>query len=363
MENDIKINRREFIQKSLTALAGAAVLRNNSFYPLVNPSPSNQIEKLGRVCAGGDGAHFDLKEKPDSASRSVGSVYHDDVIPWYREVAASGLDFNSVNQRWVETEGGYIYAGYVQPVKDIKNQPITELPQYGTTPGMWVEITVPRSDLVIDGAPGSYWLKNTFYPRVYYGQVYWANAIKQENGQVSYRLTQRVGCQEEYYFAAAEACRVITPDEIAPLSPDVTDKLVVVNLKRQTMSCLENGKEIHYCRVSTGPKFEAGWATTPGDHPIWRKCVSIHMSANGATGEAFDTPGIGWASLFTSSGAAVHAATWHNEFGFARSHGCVNCHPDDAKFVWRWTNLVCPYDPGDLISQDWQTRQISIVEE
>jgi hypothetical protein len=72
------------------------------------------------------------------------------------------------------------------------------------------------------------------------------------------------------------------------------------------------------------------------------------MSANASKGEAFDTSGIGWVTVFTSEGAAVHAAYWHNEFGKARSHGCVNCLPDDAKWIWRWTLPHVEYVPGDL---------------
>lgn len=355
-----RINRRDFLKEGLSALAGAALISRREFRPVMPKLSSS--DRLGRVAIGGEGAHFDLKEKPDLYSKSVGAVYRDDVIPWYREVASSNLDFNSVNQRWVETEGGYIYAGYIQPVQDIKNTPVTQLPTYGATPGAWVEITVPVSDLSIDGAPGSYWLKTAMKPRVYYGQVFWADKISQDtSGKIMYRMTQRVGCQEEYYYTAGESCKILTPDDIAAISPNVEDKKVVVNLMHQTLSCMENGKEVYFCRVSTGPKTSDGWATQPGDHPIWRKCVSIHMSANGTTGEAFDTPGIAWATLFTNTGAAVHTAYWHNEFGFARSHGCVNCLPEDAKFVFRWTNPVVPYDPGDLVWKDWQSGSSRIV--
>jgi hypothetical protein len=361
MDKTLKLSRRNFMKTSAATIAGLGLHVIQKSLPVFAQNIP-QATKLGRVAVGGDGAHFDLKLKPDMYSNSVGQVFHDDIIPWYREVAASGMDLNSVNQRWIETDGGYIYAGYVQPVKDIKNQPITSLPNYGTTPGMWVEITVPYSDLTLDGPPGSYWLKHTFYPRAYYGQVFWADRINQtSDGKIVYRMTQRVGCQEEYYYTAAEACKVLTPDDIAPINPDIQDKKVVVNLKHQTLACIENGKEIFFTRVSTGPKGEKGWATTPGDHPIWRKCVSMHMSANGATGEGFDTSGIGWTTLFTTSGAAIHSAYWHNEFGFARSHGCVNCLPEDAKFVWRWTTPVVQYDPGDLIWNDWQSGSTRIV--
>lgn len=41
---------------------------------------------------------------------------------------------------------------------------------------------------------------------------------------------------------------------------------------------------------------------------------------------------------------AMHGVYWHNEFGTARSHGCVNLAPMDAKWVWDWTEPALP--PG-----------------
>ena len=153
MDKTLKLSRRNFMKTSAATIAGLGLHVIQKSLPVFAQNIP-QATKLGRVAVGGDGAHFDLKLKPDMYSNSVGQVFHDDIIPWYREVAASGMDLNSVNQRWIETDGGYIYAGYVQPVKDIKNQPITSLPNYGTTPGMWVEITVPYSDLTLDGPTG-----------------------------------------------------------------------------------------------------------------------------------------------------------------------------------------------------------------
>ncbi len=342
------INRREFLKKSITSLAGVALLDN---LPLQNMLLKQfaGVEKLGRICSGGEGARFDLKSKPDWDSNTVGTVYRDDVIPWFKEVSADVLDYYSVNQRWVETEGGYVYASFVQPVENRPNDGIQELPKYGDAQGMWVEITVPEADLQLEGSAGTYWMQHAIRPRVYYGQVFWVDKIAiDSDGVLKYRLTQLFGANTEYYWTPAEACRIITPEEITPLSPDVEDKKVVVNLLRQTLSCFENGREVYFCRVSTGPNLSKGWATEPGDHPIWRKLMSLHMSAGGDSGEAFDTPAIAWTSIFTPGGAAIHTAYWHNEFGFARSHGCVNCRPEDSKWVWRWTLPDVAYIPGDL---------------
>ncbi len=360
MDKQHRINRREFLGRSFTFGTAAALLPGMEKYSRLLSTVDGQ--KLGRICAGSEGARFEIKAKPSINSANVGLVYRDDVIPWYHLVAASSLDFNVINQRWVETDGGFINAGYVQPVKNLPNTPLDTLPTYGGKTGMWIEITVPVTDLIMEGAPGSYWAQHTLRHRAYYGQVFWAEKTGlDENNQTRYLLTQRYGAATEYYWAPASACKVLTPEDISPIRPEVENKKVVVNLTRQTLSCMEGDREVFFCRVSTGPLLSKGWQTPPGSHAIWRKLVSIHMSAGGDTGEAFDTPGIGWTTLFTTTGAAIHTAYWHNEFGFARSHGCVNCLPEDAKFVWRWTAPFVDYEPGDLTWKDWTRGFTPIV--
>ncbi|NOY98449.1 MAG: L,D-transpeptidase [Chloroflexi bacterium] len=47
-------------------------------------------------------------------------------------------------------------------------------------------------------------------------------------------------------------------------------------------------------------------------------------------------------------GVAIHSTYWHNNYGVPTSRGCVNARPDDAKWIFRWTQPVVPYDPGDV---------------
>jgi lipoprotein-anchoring transpeptidase ErfK/SrfK len=71
--------------------------------------------------------------------------------------------------------------------------------------------------------------------------------------------------------------------------------------------------------------------------------------SGGTTGGGYDLPGIGWTTLFVGTGVALHSTFWHNNFGGElMSHGCVNCRPDDAKWVFRWTFPPVPNDPGDV---------------
>jgi hypothetical protein len=75
--------------------------------------------------------------------------------------------------------------------------------------------------------------------------------------------------------------------------------------------------------------------------------VSLHMSG-GTTGGGWDLPGIGWTTLFVGTGVSIHSTFWHNNFGVPMSRGCINASPDDARWIFRWSLPVVPYDPGDV---------------
>jgi lipoprotein-anchoring transpeptidase ErfK/SrfK len=89
------------------------------------------------------------------------------------------------------------------------------------------------------------------------------------------------------------------------------------------------------------------WETPLGTRPIWRKLFSVHMTG-GSTGGGYDLTGVSWTTLFEGNGVAIHSTFWHNNFGEAMSQGCVNCRPEDAKWIFRWTQPVVSYDPGDV---------------
>lgn len=353
-----RISRRSFLRSSV--LGAAAILTQR--VPLVRGQLVSfpDAKKLGRICAGYEGARFDLKAEPYWDAQTTGVVYRDDVVVWLREVVTTRTDINRISQTWVETPQGFIYAPYVQPVLNIPNTPLEEIPDFGfSTKGMWVEVTVPYVDFRLVNNPQSPWLKETYKPRLYYSQIMWVDAVQRtESGSVEYRVSERYGSYGDVAWAAAEAFRIITPDEIKPIHPEVDDKHIEVNLAYQTLSCYEGKDEVYFCRVSTG----YGDATPIGTIPTWRKMISTHMSG-GTTGAGYDTPGVGWTVLFSSDGAAIHSTFWHNEFGLARTHGCVNALPDDAKWIFRWTSPSVVYDPGDITISGMNSSTKIIIRE
>jgi len=322
------------------------------------PDPGSN--RLGRVLTG----KVAIKLRPDEESQTVKELFEDEVVVWLRQVVGSRPLW--VDQRYVETPDGFIYASNLQPVKNQPNQPLSVLPD---PVGMWVEVSVPYVDILLANPPArSPWLNYTASPRLYFSQVMWADQIKiTENGNTVYRITDRYGSFGDYFWADASAFRPISADEISPIHPEVEDKLVVINLIDQSLVCLEEGREVYYCRISSGPKLNTNsksggeWATPLGKHTIWRKLVSVHMTG-GTSGGGYDLAGIGWTTLFASKGMAIHSTFWHNSYGTPQSHGCVNCMPEDALWIFRWTNPVVPLEPGDVTYSGQGSTKVLVQE-
>lgn len=352
------MNRREFLRIAALGLGGLAV---NPLHSLLQLPEFPESSRLGRILSD----QTVVKARADIDSADVGLLNEDAVVPWLREVTGSRPLWDQ--QRFVETPDGYIYAANLQPVENRPNRPQTSLAEGS---GFWVEVSVPYVDLVLANPPArSPWMKHTTRPRLYYSQIMWVDQVKtDEQKQVWYRVKEKYGTFGDIFWARGEAFRPIQADEITPINPDAQDKLVVVDLNRQTMSCFEGDHEVYFCTVSTGGKYDAQgnpsekWATPVGKHTIWRKLVSVHMTG-GTTGGGYDLPGIGWTTLFSSNGVAVHSTFWHNSYGIPRSHGCVNARPEDARWVFRWTMPDVPYEDGDVTVAGMTSTKVLVRED
>jgi hypothetical protein len=339
------LTRREFLYFSKFAIGGTFV---HSLLPEWQRNEFPNADRLGRVAVG----KVERKVRPDADSQTIDVLYQDAVIPWYREVV--GRNPYRITQRWVETPDGFIWSPYLQPVMNRPNSPVQSLPETSQGNGMWVEVTIPWVDLILENDQAiSPWLKNTDTPRLYYSQILWVDQTKTDNdGNHWLRVNEKYGYGDRFW-ALAEAFKEITPQDVQPINRDIEEKKVYVNVSNQTLSCFEGSQEVFFCRVSTGAKFDAygntvdKWATPLGPHPIWRKLISLHMSG-GTTGGGYDLPGIGWTSLFAGDGVAIHSTYWHNNFGAPMSHGCVNARPQDAKWIFQWVTPEVPLDPGDI---------------
>jgi lipoprotein-anchoring transpeptidase ErfK/SrfK len=359
------LSRRDFLK---LASLGVGTLALRPFTRGLYLPEFPAAERLGRNCTNGK---IPVKARPYVSSATVKEVYEDTIFPWLREVNADSPDYNRIIQRWVETPDGFIYSPYLQPVRNLPNTPLTALPAGKT--GFWAEVTVPYVDFIMDNPPPrspglKYLMDNKMPTRLYYSQIFWIDQVKVSDvtGNLIYRVNENAGRPDgvtggsygDIYWAEGAAFRPLTADEVSPITPDVdpATKKVIVNLTFQTLSCFEGDREVYFCRVSTGVSDNS---TPIGEHTTWRKTYSIHMAGGTVDGEGgYDTAGVSWTTLFSGEGVAIHGAFWHNQFGEKRSHGCVNCAPEDAKWVFRWTSPSVSLDQSDLTTTTGGTHVV-----
>lgn len=354
-----QLSRRDFLK--LGGLSAGSLL--------LNPEKTSNRQTLQEFP---DAPHLaravgdlNVRSLPDINSALVGAIKEDEVLPWIREVV--GVFPGASVRRWVETPVGWVWSPNLQPVKNTPSQAVTELIETSLGPGMWVQVCVPWVEVSLEyGQPLAPWLEYRIQQErkpayLYYDQIFWVDRINTDiNGQVWYRLSELYGSYGDVFIGPAEAFRKIEPEEIAPISPEAEEKTIEVNVRRQTVQAFEGTREVYFARCSTGLDGEETETPIGLYHQVWRKAVSTHMAGN--TAQGYDTPGIGYTTLFVGSGVAFHATFWHNAYGAKRSHGCVNLRPDDAKWIWRWTTPYVSYDPGDKTVTDFSGTIVRVVD-
>lgn len=83
-------------------------------------------------------------------------------------------------------------------------------------------------------------------------------------------------------------------------------------------------------------------ATSPiGSWPLRTKYVTTTMSADLESGEEFVHSEVPWSQHFYDK-YLLHTAYWHDAWGEGRSGGCVNLAPNDAKWLFEWTDPKVP---------------------
>ncbi len=214
-----ELSRRNFIKLAGIGVTGIIINPKTNFNDLAE-FPA--YERLGRVCVGG---MVNIKSQPYVDSQNVGVLYEDTVVPWLRELSAKAPDTYNYNQRWVETPDGFIYAPYLQPVKNFPNIPIDTLMKTSTGEGMWAEVTIPFADAALVYGPSSnswvhYRIDHGLPLRVYYGQVYYIDQIKVDDlGNKYYRANPNYYGGVDLLWVPAESMRPISSEELTPINP------------------------------------------------------------------------------------------------------------------------------------------------
>jgi lipoprotein-anchoring transpeptidase ErfK/SrfK len=270
-----------------------------------------------------------MYNEPSPKSDQVEMYWRDLVIPITG--AAISEDEEAYNRVWYEVDGnGYVYSGGVQPVATLLNDPVSEVPP----DGLLGEISVPFTDAHEEPDTGS-----PVAHRLYYETVHWiTESVVGADGQTWYRLLDDKF--NLYYYILGSHIRLISDDELVPLSPDILDseKLIEVNLTKQLVLAYEGSRLVFATRAATGYQYHVGrWSTPIGQFMTSYKRPTRHMAAGDIASNGFDLPGVPWVLYITKSGISLHGTYWHNDYGHPHSHGCINLTPQAAKWLYRWT--------------------------
>ena len=136
------------------------------------------------------------------------------------------------------------------------------------------------------------------------------------------------------------------------------ERWIDVEAGTQTLVAYEGVRPVFATLVSTGQLI---YTPTPlGVHRIWAKLLASSMG-NVASSDAGghysleDVPDV----QFFDNGVALHGTYWHEDFGHARSHGCVNLAMSDARWLFDFTGPRLPagwvaaypmaLDPGTFV--------------
>ncbi|MDX2056123.1 MAG: L,D-transpeptidase family protein [Polyangiaceae bacterium] len=119
-----------------------------------------------------------------------------------------------------------------------------------------------------------------------------------------------------------------------------------VSLADQSLVAYEDGRPVFATLISSGvPEERPGspsHETVSGQFRIHTKHVTAQMTGDEA-GDEYSLPDVPYVQYFQGS-FAFHAAYWHDAFGTPKSHGCINLSPEDARFLFGWTEPKVP--PG-----------------
>lgn len=185
---------------------------------------------------------------------------------------------------------------------------------------------------------------------------------------------QRTGKKNARFLEATGGAWVRATDVGVAVVPDPWpqaaqrgEKWVDVSIEDQTLVLWEGKTPVYATVVSTGqdglddPKKTK--ATPRGTFRIKSKHITTTMDSNGRSAQSggaapesgetgsptdddkhagnFELRDVPYVQYF-QDGYALHSAYWHDHFGLARSHGCINMAPIDALRVFRFTDPPVP---------------------
>jgi hypothetical protein len=127
----------------------------------------------------------------------------------------------------------------------------------------------------------------------------------------------------------------------APAEVGPGDKWIEIDLFEQTIAAYEGPRMVYATMISSG---RTATATPSGLYRVYYKVREGKMSnpdVEDGSAAWYYIEDVPW-TLYFHEGYSIHAAFWHDAFGFLRSHGCVNLAPRDAEWFFHWADPSVP---------------------
>ncbi|MBT3187431.1 MAG: L,D-transpeptidase family protein [Anaerolineae bacterium] len=321
------ISRRDFLKLSALAFGSMA------FSPPKDNFGVFDDRMLVRVATEAISVH----SQPNDKSRIVGQWYRDNLLTVYEEVTAKTPTSNPI---WYRVWGGFVHRARLQRVQVLYN-PTQTFFEEGTR--YLAEVTVPYTRAM---RHSKFYGWEPLY-RLYYESVHWVDGMAEgPDGTLWYRIFDELASVP--YHVPPSHLRMIPPEEITPISPEVDflDKYVDVDLTTQKLTAYEYEKVVFETTISSGLNQGnpngIGLKTPTGTFHIREKMPSKHMGNGSLASDinAYELPGVPWTSFFTEAGHAFHGTYWHENYTIPMSHGCINMRTNEAKWLFRWLRPI-----------------------
>lgn len=321
-----RLSRRDFLK-----LSGLGLF--SLFGPDLSPFLTLPRGQQGRVIYD----RISLHKEPSFSSEKLSSYTQDEVLPISKVVLGSQQP--AYNRIWYRIGSeGYGHSGGIQPVKTLLNPVVYDLPQGGVL----AEVTVPFTDAIF--SPDE---KYHVAYRFYYETTHWVSGVVESaDGTLYYHIIEDKW--DLSYYVPAKDLRIIPAQELSMISPEIPNigKKIIVRTDIQTVIAYEYQQPVFMVKGATGAKNNAGRFRTPtGIFQTNYKRPSRHMATGNLAYSGYDLPGVPWIIYLTDDGIAFHGTYWHNDFGKARSHGCINLPSSASKWLYRWT---LPFVPPEM---------------
>ncbi len=280
----------------------------------VAPDPAPADERWADIVAAGADAYDDLDAiKAGTPARHVGDKTYVAVSTRSRSIVIERVRYYHTDQGWISGADMVWYEPSPFSGLEIAGAPL----DFG-----WAVAKKPGAKIAVHDSTGAVVRQLSPRDRV---------TIVEVTGDVA-----RIGADE---LVDVHELRQPTiharPEGVAP-----SERWIDVDLDQQWLILYEGDTPVFTTLVSTG---RVDWQTPTGIYRIRGKEARARMQDPGGMADEWNVADVPWSMRFRRN-FALHGTYWHDGFGRARSHGCVNLSTTDAKRVYDWVTPVAP--PG-----------------